>query len=186
VEPETTKRIIALVALVSERQRLKESLLSSPTADPESTVLPRYEKILPPMDAEEQARLCELHELTALEMQAWDGIRVVLNSYSWMGRRVGHMAVPASSLVCMAFKTEELLPDRNSYGLVGRRGLVPLRSSRLQEHWGRSWKDRFIFGDTEKIARSEEEYQRLLSGRRVVEADSTPPDSGIPPSTSLG
>jgi hypothetical protein len=186
VEPGTTERIVALVALVSERQRLKEAQQSSPTADPEASALPRYEKILPPMDDEEQTRLCELHQLSRQEMRAWDGIRVVLNGYSWMGRRVGHMAVPGSSLVCTAFKTEELLPDRNSIGLVGRRGLVPLRSSRLLEHWGRSWKERFIFGDTETIARSEEEYQKLLAGKRVVEAEPVvPADTGTPPSSSL-
>lgn len=168
VNEEQTRRVGYLAAAVHARQQMLELQRDG---DSDETIIPIYERIHAPLSEEEVKTLSTIHGVPADVIRDWGAIRVVLNSYSWLGRRVGHMTIPESSVVFGVFKTEIALKGRNSLGLAGKKGLVPLRSSRLQDKWGKLWRTRFIAGETDAVASTVDQYQALLAGRRIDDLD---------------
>lgn len=172
VDPAARKRLEELVAAVSQRQKLdamsREFALggSDPNDAPKN-----YERILPPLSFTEQKSLASIHGLTMDEIRDWSAFRVILESFSWLGRRVGDYTVPANSVIFCVFKVAEGVRGRNEHGLAGMPGMVALRGSRLEERWGKFWSSRFTQADDAKMAETREDFDRLMQGLKDSEPE---------------
>lgn len=105
-----------------------------------------------------------MHLLTIEELKEWSALRVVLDSFGWIARRVEQSAVPHHSIVLCVFKFGSERADTNSLGLIGGAGMIPLRGSKLHQRWGDFGQSRFIPAAYANIAESEDERERLLQG----------------------
>lgn len=178
VDPAARRRLEELVAAVSQRQKLESMSreFSTGGADP-SEGIKNHERILPPLSFTEQKSLASIHGLTLDEIRDWSAFRVILESFSWLGRRVGDYTVPANSVIFCVFKAAEGVRGRNEHGLVGMPGMVALRGSRLEERWGGFWSSRFTQAEEAKMAETKEDFERLMQGLK----DAEPEDSDANP-----
>jgi hypothetical protein len=161
-------RLHELTRLVSNKQRLFE--MAYETDSSETEAIPsglNRGTVLAPFSKHEVDTLAKMHSLKQEDVQDWGVLRLALNSYAWLGRRVGDYTVPPSSLIFAVFSPELQMSDQNSIGLVGRSGMVAFRTRRLEERFGRGWRTNFIPVHWAKMAENPEDYQKLLSG--VVE-----------------
>ena len=162
-DPELS-RMEALIASVSNQQRL-ETMSRDLSGDAEGAPTVRSaERVLAPLSHAEMKSLASLHGLSPESLREWSSLRVVLNSFGWLARRVGDNSVPESSVVFAVCETEPGRAGVNELGLLGRSGMVPLRGTRLAERWGRSWQNRFHLVERARMAESREDYERLLKG----------------------
>jgi hypothetical protein len=161
---ERMKRLEELVTLVSQRQRL-ESMSMDMNGEPAERVQGSgFTRIPPPLGMQEIKALAELHGLSAAEIKEWSSLRIILNSFGWLGRRVGDYSVPESSIIFAVFRAEEGTPERNQLGLVGRSGMVPFRGTRLEQKWGKFWQTRFLQAISATMAENRADFEKLLRG----------------------
>lgn len=160
----TIKRLEELVFLVSQKQKLQ--ILSSDLSGDGVGGLPAYQKILPPISYPEMKRLSVLHKISMEDLRDWSALRIVLNNYSWLARRVGNRSVPESSLAFVTFKSDDPRFRANDKGVVGMPGTVPLRGTRLDSQFGKSWANRYVAATDIHLAETEEDYGKLLADIR--------------------
>ncbi len=162
VNPAELRKLEELSALVSARQRLK--VAEAQNSDGDVPDGPSAERVYPPLTEEEYGSLTTLHGVHREELRDWAAFRVVLMSYGWLARRVGDYTVPESSVIFSVFKAEGAHDEANALGLIGRRGMVPIRGSRLEDRWGRQWAQRFTLVASATMAENTEDYEKLLKG----------------------
>lgn len=160
-------RLDELVRLVSQRQRMAE-MAEEFRGETRHHQLHSFERVFAPLSPPQIELLASRHETSVDAMRMWSSLRVVLNSFGWLGRRVGDFSVPESSVILAASRVDEGVPDANSHGFIGRRGLVPLRGSKIFDRWGADWRDRFAAVRYVTMAETEEEFSRRLRGEREL------------------
>ena len=180
LQADEIQRIETLVALVSQKQKLQAMSLDlteegrDGPKEKERQFYASYDKILPPFSYAQSKELAERFKLPLEDVRDWSALRVVLNSFGWLARRVGDYTVPESSLIFAVFKAEEPGAQTNELGLFGRPGMVPLRATRVAMKLGRFWSSRFVPVNSASMAETEEDYQRLLKGiEEPAEEDGT-------------
>lgn len=165
VSATTRRRLEELVVLVSQRQQLRLLAEANGAEDGERLILQSYERVFAPFTHEQLTHLADQHEMTIPELREWSSLRVVLNSFGWLGRRVGDYAVPETSVIFGVIQPEEPSAEVNAAGLIGKKGMVALRATQLQERWGRGWRRRFIPAVHLSMAETLEEFRTRLEGK---------------------
>jgi len=169
VSPYTMRRLEELAFLVSQRQRLI-SMASELSSDGDSIrpALSSNDRVFTPLSHQTIELLAAQHGVEQSLIREWSVLRVVLNSFSWLGRRVGDYTVPESSIIftVFSFSKTNLPPTKgvNALGLFGYTGMVPLRATRIEAHLGRGWRSRFTTADNAVMAESRDTYTKLLKG----------------------
>ena len=172
VVPATTiRRIETLVALVSQKQRLQAISADLQEESVERTLPGVSDRVLPLLTYQCLKELSALHNINMEDLKDWSALRVILNSYAWLGRRVGDYTVPESSIIFAVLKESEPSAEGNELGLIGKAGMVPFRASRLAARWGKFWYTRFRHVESANMAETIEDFQKLLKGeeRRLEE-----------------
>jgi len=162
LEPSEIRRIEALGAVVSSRQRVNQ--LARDAGDEYALEHPSFERVYPPLSDDENAHLARIHSLNPNDLKDWSALRIVLSSFGWLARRVGDYTVPESSVIFAVFKADAGLEGVNSLGLLGKMGMVPFRGSRLQDRWGKNWAQRFLCVASATMAETTDDYEKLLKG----------------------
>lgn len=168
-------RLHELATLVSQRQAQQMA-----KAEASEGGLPTFDRVLPPLTDSEIASLAELHGLEPDALRAWSALRLILNGYSWLGRRVGDYTVPDSSIIFAVFKCETSTPEVNALGLLGKTGMVPLRGGKLLDRLGPSWSARFIAVNGATMAETQEDFEKLMRG---IKDRDTAPEVAVEPLT---
>lgn len=168
-------RLHKLATLVSQRQAQQMA-----KAEASEGGLPTFDRVLPPLTESEIESLAKLHSLAPDALRAWSALRLILNGYSWLGRRVGDYTVPDSSVIFAVFKCEPTTPGINALGLLGKTGMVPLRGGKLLDRLGPSWSARFIAVNGATMAETQEDFEKLMRG--IKERD-TAPEAAVEPLT---
>ncbi|NMC62820.1 MAG: hypothetical protein GYA55_06585, partial [SAR324 cluster bacterium] len=158
IDISTLRRLDELVYLVSQKQMLQEMSIGS-KRDEELPSSPF--RILRPIPFSDIKQLAELHDISVDVLKDWSSLRVILNSFSWLARRVGNSSVPDSSLVLALMRCQGISPSSEG-SIISKKGMVPLRGSRLRQHFGPSWQKHFIYVDAVTMAESNEDLGRLM------------------------
>lgn len=164
IAPQHIRRIEALSAVVHQKQRLDELSRNQDAEGHATQRLSSHQKVFAPLKHDEIKALAELHQVDQETVRDWAALRVVLNSHSWLARRVGDYTVGETSLIFAVLKPHETTADCNEHGLIGRSAMVPLRTTRLAERWGRSLGGKFQQVATATMAENRERFDKLLSG----------------------
>lgn len=162
IDPPQLRRLEQLVQIVSTRQKLES--LAAQSNENDTLDVSHVEKFSVPLTHDERDSIGAIHNLSPDDLRDWSAMRVILNSYGWLARRVGDYSVPDSSIIFAILKCEPDSPDANDLGLVGKSGMVPFRGTRLQERWGRSWASRFVSVRGATMAERPEDFDRLMKG----------------------
>jgi hypothetical protein len=161
-------RLSELVSLVSQRQKLETlSLEFLQESGGEPQKLPPYKKVLSPIPFKEIKELAKEHELSEQEIKDWSSIRVLLNSFGWLARRVGDHGVPGHYLIHSVLKKANAESEQASMIMLS--GMAALRATRLKEKWGPSWVSRFAKVSKSRIAASRSEAKSLMEGKEISE-----------------
>ncbi len=165
LEPTALKRLEELVTVVYQKQKIHSLTLDASRDSGEGTVVEGYtgERFLGPLGSHDIAQIAERHGLRVDEVRAWSVIRVILNSQAWLARRVGDYSVPLSSLIFAVFEPLGGGFDLNAKGLMGRKAMVPLRTSKLSDRFGRGWQRHFIEVQRATMAETKEDFERRLN-----------------------
>ena len=163
IDAATLKRLEELVLVVSQKQKLHSLTVDSSIDADHKEEVSVSERFLGPLAAQEMTQLAERHDLRVDELRAWSAIRVILNSYAWLARRVGDYSVPLSSVI---FSVLEPFNDSNlktnEFGLAGKKAMVPLRATKILERFGRGWQSYFTEVLNATMAETSEEFERRL------------------------
>lgn len=179
VEFNTLRRLEELVARVSQKQRLE--LMSMDFAgEGVDKVVGNSERVFTPLAHREIKALATTHGLSAGDVRDWSTLRVVLNSFGWLGRRIGDYTVPESSIVSVVFKVDPGMPGANEHGRFGKHGMVVFRGTRLESKWGKFWQTRFIPVQGVTMAETAEDFSQLMKGIEKQFEE----EEGIPPAAS--
>ncbi|MBN8550718.1 MAG: hypothetical protein J0M12_15495 [Deltaproteobacteria bacterium] len=163
IEHSTLRRLEELVARVSQKQRLELMSLDF-AGDNAEKGLSNPERIFTPLAHRELKTLAAQHNMTTGDIRDWSTLRVVLNSYGWLGRRLGDYTVPESSIVSVVFRVDPSMPGANEYARLGKQGMVAFRGTRLEAKWGKFWQTRFISVQGVTMAESQDDYDQLMKG----------------------
>ena len=180
LEPWMIRRLEVLVNMVSQKQKLMDMSAGLRDEEPSDKVRGALQdRILMPLSHNEIRDLARIHSLPAEDLKDWSALRVILNSFSWLARRVGDMTVPDSSVVFSVFRPESEEVAGNEFGFLGQPGLVPLRTSRLVSRWGNSWSARFVQVGLASMAEERDSFDRLMRGEiQSVEDDNGDSQAG--------
>lgn len=167
VDPETLQRLSELVFFVHHRQKAQGTQVELQLEqDPIKPTLRSYERIPAPFSHAQLQTLSSEHGLEVESVQAWSALRAVLNACGWLGRRVGDYTVPESSVIFLALQFESTQPGANSNGLLGCKGMVGLRSTKLEQRIGKGWRKRFTQAESASMAVDSKRYNEILSGKQ--------------------
>jgi len=180
VTPERLRRIEQLVQLVNQKQRMDFLSSDLGTADGEKFSRAVQEHVLAPLSFAEIKDLARDHGVSIDTIKDWSALRVVLQMFGWLARRVGDYTVPPSSVILVALKLEQRTPECNELGLLGRRGMVPLRATKLVDEFGKQWSLRFARAARAKMAVTPEQLEKFLKGAEE-EPPSEDADTGVAP-----
>ncbi|RIL05461.1 MAG: hypothetical protein DCC75_11675, partial [Proteobacteria bacterium] len=139
--------------------------------NPDKPPVGYQERPLTPISFQEMKDLSKLHEVPVEDLRDWSALRIIPNSYGWLARRVGDLSVPESSVIFGVMKLDAPSSDANELGLIGRKGMVAFRSTRLQNRWGKNWMMRFRACASVQMAETQEDFEKLLRGVQTEEAD---------------
>lgn len=175
IAPEIRARLEVLLQAVSQRQRV-EALALDQGADAQVVSRAVREQVVAPLSHQESKELVAEHQqaFTLEDVRDWSSFRVVLQMFGWLARRVGDYTVPPSSVILVAVKPEERTAECNTLGLVARRGMVPLRVTRIADQLGKQWYFALERAMSARMAVSEEQLARFMSGAR----DEVPSEDG--------
>lgn len=163
IEHSTLRRLEELVARVSQRQRLEIMSMDFASEGMEKGIS-QSERIFAPLAHREVKALATQHSLSPADLRDWSTLRIVLNSFGWLGRRVGDYTVPESSIISVVFKVDPGMPGANEFSRMGKNGIVAFRGTRLEAKWGKFWQTRFIPVLGVTLAESPESYAELMKG----------------------
>lgn len=166
--PLQIRRMEELVDMVHQSQRLRSITLGDPSGDntTERGGVPAYQKVFAPFNNDELSELSRKYGVAIEYFREWSSLRHILNSFGWLGRRVGDYSVPESSVIYSVMKVSGLHPDANQHGLIGIPGMVPLRATRLDARWGKSWQNHFTQIHSATMAENLSDYEKLLRGEK--------------------
>lgn len=172
VDSARLKRLHDLAAVISERQQLAiaEGIATG------INKVPDYLRIFSPLSQLEIDNLCKLHNLKAEDVKDWSALRLVLNYYSWLGRRVGDNKVPDNSIIILAARRQRYdteLPTLTSECHVGR---IALRATRLIDRWGPIWSKKFDSVMTVTAVENMQEFEKFKRGELMDDEDIPSPD----------
>jgi hypothetical protein len=180
IEHGTLRRLEELVARVSQKQRLEIMSLDFATEGSERGIV-SSERIFTPLAHREIKALAAEHNMTAADIRDWSTLRIILNSFGWLGRRVGDYTVPESSIITVVFRVDPGMPGANEFSRLGKRGMVAFRGTRLEAKWGTFWHTRFlpVLGVT--MAETAEDYSQLMKGieKELEDEEIAPPAVGL-------
>ena len=165
VSSKALRRLEELARLESYRQKLK-IVQTDNLIDGGEKVIPANSKVFDPFTDAEIKTLSATYKIPVQSLKEWSALRIVLNNFGWLARRVGDYSVPESSLIFAVIQTENN-PDANSLGLIGAPGMVPLRATQLEERWGKTWHSRTTEVVNSTMAENQEDYELLLRGESV-------------------
>lgn len=172
IDRERLARLEELVALVSQKQRLLEMSGDFNAETGERVRLPAYSRILAPISFAETKQLSERHNVPIELVREWSSMRIILDGFGWLARRVGQSSVPDSSIVYSVVEAPGS-QGANARGLLGSMAMIPLRATRIAAELSNMWHTRFKCGDKASMAETREEYEQLLQGITL----STPDES---------
>lgn len=164
VEPEARARMETLMASVSNKQRLFAMANDLGDDGGDKGAVPAYERVMAPLAHAEMKTLADVHGFSLDDARDWSALRLVLNTFGWLARRVGDSTVPESSVVLTVLNLGVGAPGANGLGLLGVGGLVPIRASHVEEMWGRGWRNRLTLVEQVRMAENRDEYEKLLRG----------------------
>lgn len=134
-------------------------------------------KVFSPLSENEISALSSTFKLPAGALREWSALRIVLNNFGWLARRVGDYSVPESSLIFAVLKSDDAGSGVNAAGLIGAPAMVPLRATQLQERWGRNWQSRAAVVQSATMAETEDDYQKLMRGESLHQLEETAPEN---------
>jgi hypothetical protein len=172
VDTARLKRLDVLAGIISDRQQLA---IAEGIATGTNNV-PDYLRIFPPLSQSEIDKICKLHSLKPEDVKDWSALRLVLNYYSWLGRRVGDNKVPDSSVIILAARRQKYdteIPTLTSECHVGR---VALRATRLIDRWGPLWSKKFDSVMTVTAVDDMQEFEKFKRGELEDDDDVPSPD----------
>lgn len=171
LDPELLERLKVLHKRVKQLQQVRSMDEMLMGENQYKTEIPAYEKILAPFSKEQVIQISNEHGVLQREIEDWSSLRLIVNAFGWLGRRVGDYAVPESSVIFLAFKNGAEQENKSSeekvyktQKLEGRAAMVPLRFTQLQEKWGVSWASRFISVSEVRMAETKADYEKILKG----------------------
>ncbi|MCB9030759.1 MAG: hypothetical protein H6619_06875 [Deltaproteobacteria bacterium] len=164
ISKEEISRLKVLVDLVSQRQQMV--LMQS---GPQS--IPDYQKIFPSFSDDELSKLSKDHGLKKEELSDWSALRVMLNHYSWLGRRVRNNTIPESSIVFLETKTQKGDLLNFTYENNYYTGSVVLRGSQLIDKWGEHWAQHFEVIDEVTAVDEISDFEKLKRGESIEDDD---------------
>lgn len=160
IDADEFKRLERLFSVVSRDKQKQRS------ADPDesSSHLDTRDNVLPPLSSSVIEKIAKEYAHTPDEIRRWGLIRGVLDYFAWIARRVGSSTIPEAGVVYGAFAVSHDNKERNSYGYVGRMGVVPMRTSSFQSLFGTQWEKSIPKAEFAKVTGSKSDYERLLQG----------------------
>ena len=161
----TIARLDSLVQKLSTKQREYEKKLANTSEEEGLEAIPVYDRITAPLSKEEIANLAKMHDASAKDLRLWSAVRIILNSYGWLSRRVGDYSVPEHSVIFAVLRTGSDAPGANEHGLIGKGAMVPLRGYKLEYKFGRAWQSRFPLSFTATMAESKDIFDKLMQGQ---------------------
>lgn len=170
IEHSILRRLEELIARVSQKQRLEVMSMdfamdgTSLGGHAERGLLMQSDRIFAPLAHREVKTLSTEHGLSTADVRDWSSVRVILNGFGWLARRVGDYSVPENSLVSMVFTVDPSMPGANEFGRIGKHGLVALRGTRLETRWGKFWQSRFISVQSGVMAENSFDFDQLMKG----------------------
>jgi hypothetical protein len=172
VDQERLDRLHVLARSVSDRQQLAiaEGVATG------TTKVPDYLKIFAPITDAEITKMVKQHNLNPADVKDWSALRLVLNYYSWLGRRVGDSTVPDNSVIFLAARRQKYdteLPTLTSECHVG---MVALRATKLVDRWGSLWSKKFDSVMTVTAVDDMQEYEKFKRGESLDDFDTPSPD----------
>ncbi len=130
IRPEERARLEKLCSLVSSEQAEQAKLIVD---EGHSTGIQSFERVFLPLRNETIQELALSHATPATLIDAWSALRVVLNSFGLLSRRVGDYSVPEHSIIRALLHTDE-------GAIEGKIGSVALRASALDYQLGVTWR----------------------------------------------
>ncbi len=172
LDTRTLNRLNELVAVVSERQQLAiaEGMATG------TIRVPDYLKLFVPLSEQEIATITSQHGLDPDEVRAWSSLRVVLNYYSWLGRRVGDNKVPDNSIIFLATRRQKYETDMPTLVSECFAGMVAIRATRLMDRWGTLWSRKFDSVISVTAVEDMEEFEKFKRGESLDDVDIPTPD----------
>ena len=161
----TIARLDSLVQKLSSRQIEYEKKLANTSEEEGLEAIPVYDRITAPLSKEEITNLAKMHDASAKDLRIWSAVRIILNSYGWLSRRVGDYSVPEHSVIFAVLRTGTKAPGANEHGLIGKGAMVPLRGYKLEYKFGRAWQSRFPLSFTATMAESKDIFEKLMQGQ---------------------
>lgn len=170
VSPAVRIRLRELIGRVSQRQRL-QLLSAEHRGDGElrTQAVMDHERIIAPFSAHEAESVAKAYGLNGDAVNEWSAYRVILDSHSWLGKRVGDYSIPPGATV---FAVLDLYSDDSGRSQrISRAGMVALRATRLEEQWGKNWRSRFTQARKVIVTENRETFELLKSGAELPSDD---------------
>lgn len=120
------QRMDELMGRVSQIQKVRLLAFESKDDGQSSSEQLSLDRVLDNLNLQEIRELSKLHQIPEANLKDWSALRLVLNAFGWLARRVGDYSVPPSSVIFGVFKAGSNFPDANEYGYVGHEGMVAL------------------------------------------------------------
>jgi hypothetical protein len=167
------KRLHELAIRVSDRQQLAiaEGLATGVQK------VPDYLRIFAPIPESEVNKIAKTHSLNVQDLKDWSALRLVLNYYSWLGRRVGDSTVPDSSIIFLAARRQKYDSEMPTLTSECHTGMVALRATRLIDRWGPPWSKKFDSVMAVTAVDDMEEFEKFKRGESL-DGDETPNPDG--------
>jgi hypothetical protein len=160
----SAKRLEELAKLAAQKQKLKVIHTDNLVDVAEKNRVPAHSKVFEPLSEKEIKTLSDTYKIPFQSLKEWSSLRIVLNNFGWLARRVGDYSVPESSLIFAVMHTDIGTPGANELGLIGAPGMVPLRATQLEERWGKTWQTRTTQVLTSTMAENKEDFEKLMRG----------------------
>ncbi len=172
VDREKLDRLHILARSVSDRQQLAiaEGMATG------TTKVPDYLKIFAPITDSEIAKMVKQHNLNPDDVKDWSALRLVLNYYSWLGRRVGDSTVPDNSVILLAARRQKYDTEMPTLTSECHIGMVALRATKLIDKWGSLWSKKFDSVMTVTAVDDMQEYEKFKRGESLDDFDTPSPD----------
>ena len=156
-----------LVDIVYQQQQLTHLEAD----DGEAQALTTAEKVLAPLEDDTIKKIAKEHQVSEEDLHDWSVLRVALNRFGWLGRRVADKSVPASSIVMLLFEKDNGFDENAPREINGLRGMVPFRNTRFEEKWNKRWSEQATLFRGVAIPESLDEFLIAIGERESNKDD---------------